>query len=649
MSNKRWTLFMLALSGSSMLTAQTKNDSTFRQLDQVVVTATRYPVKESQTGKVVIVINHDELAKNTGKTLGLLLNEQAGITVAGSLNSTGTNQGIFVRGAGSGRTLVTIDGVPVGDPSQSDNSFDINLIPVSMIERIEISKGAQSTLYGSDAIAGVINIITVKSDIKSPFNVKASLSGGSYGTYNGSAQLYGKIADHLIYNIRYNGAHTDGYSTAYDSTHKAGFDNDGYRSNTIAANVAWNPVQPLTIRSFIQYSRYANDIDAGAFSDAKNYTNTNKNFMVGGGFTYALANTTLNGNYLYNTAIRNLNEDSSITPFQTYYNDKYYGKSQYAEIFAATNLGYGFTWLNGADYRYASMNETGISGTYPLTFKDTSVSQTSMYSSLSYSGTSGLNVELGGRLNTHSRYGSNYTYTFNPSFLIDRNWKVYASVASGFKAPTLYQLYSSYGNAGLQPETSVNYEGGVQFSDAMFNSRATYFHRKTKDGIDFNYFTYQYFNYNEEKAHGIEWENKIKISRIFSVSANYTWLKIKGQSQSHVTYSDTTYNYALRRPEHTVNLTLGVQPLKSLYVSVGGHYESKRFDIGGYDANFNALPDVTLKGFAIFNAYAEYRPKKAKWLKVFAEEKNITKKKFTTIYGYNSIPSLFNGGATIEF
>lgn len=646
MSKKHLFFLMLAAGGINTLFAQTpNNDSTFRQLDQVVVTATRYPVKESRTGKVVIVINHDELAKSPGKTLGLLLSEQAGVTVTGSLNSTGTNQAIYIRGAGSGRTLVTIDGMPVGDPSQTDNSFDINLIPVSIIERIEISKGAQSTLYGSDAIAGVINIITIKSDIKNPFNGKASFSGGNYGTYNGSAQVYGKIANQLVYNVRYNRSHTDGFSTAYDSTHKAGFDKDGYRGDAIASNIAWNPIQPLTIKGFIQYSHYTTDLDNGAFSDAKNYTGANKSFMAGGGFTYLLAGTTINGNYLYNTAVRDLLKDSS--PIQTYYKDNYYGKNQYAEIFANTNLGYGFTWLNGADYRYASMNESGISGTYPLTFKDTSVSQTSMYSSLSYSGNYGLNVELGGRLNTHSRYGSNYTYTFNPSFLINDNWKFYASIASGFKAPTLYQLYSPYGNSTLQPETSVNYEGGVQFGNARFNSRATYFHRKTKDGIDFNYFTYQYFNYNEEKAHGIEWENKLKINKIVTLSANYTWLKVRAQSQSHVTYADTTYSYALRRPEHTINLTVGVQPLKSLYISAGAHYESKRYDIGGYDAYFNALPDVTLKSFCIFNAYAEYKPNKM--LKLFAEAKNITNKKFTTIYGYNSIPALYSGGLAIEF
>ena len=317
------------------------------------------------------------------------------------------------------------------------------------------------------------------------------------------------------------------------------------------------------------------------------------------------------------------------------------------EIFASTNLGYGFTLLNGADYRYASMHETGVDGGYPLAFKDTSVSQTSLYSSLLYSGMSGLSAELGGRFNTDSRYGSNYTYTFNPAWLIDHNWKLYGSIATAFKAPTLYQLYSPYGEASLLPETSKSYEGGIQFNNTLLNTRATYFHRNTKNGIDYNFFTNQYYNYDEEWGNGIEWEGSIKFAKIWSLSANYTWTKMKQQTQSHVSYEDTTYDYALRVPEHTVNVTLGVRPVPALYLSLTSHYESKRYDIGGYDANYNPLPDVVLKPFAIVNGYAEY--KVVSHLKIFVEARNIFDKKFVTVYGFNSIPAMFTAGATVEF
>jgi vitamin B12 transporter len=646
MISKHWVFLLLPVIGSSSVFAQ--NDSTGKQLDEVVVTATKYPVKQSQTGKVVIVIPHEEIEKSIGKPLGELLSEQAGITVNGSLNDAGTNQSIFIRGAGSGRALVLIDGVPVYDPSETDNSFDINLVPVTMIERIEISKGAQSTLYGSDAIAGVINIITVKPGIKTPFNGKASLSGGNYDTYNGNAQVYGKLADQLTYNIRYNHDHTSGFPTAHDSSHTASpvpFTNDGYRADQMAGNLAWNPVSPLTVKGYLQYSDYTTDIDAGAFTPAVDYTSANKNFMAGAGFTYKLSATTITGNYLYTTSNRHLLEDSVYG--QSYYADQYFGKSQFVEIFASTNLGFNLTLLNGADYRFSSMNENGSFGGYPLAFKDTSVSQNSIYSSLLYSGHNGLSVELGGRLNTDSRYGSNYTYTFNPAWLIDKNWKLYGSIASAFKAPTLYQLYSSYGDPGLLPEKSNSYEGGIQFNNMVFNTRATWFHRTTRDGIDYNYFTNLYYNYDEEKGNGIEWEGAVKFARIWSLTANYTLVKMQEQTQSHVSYDDTTYDYALRVPEHTVNLTLGVRPVGKLFISLSGHYESKRYDIGGYDVNFNPLPDVTLDPFFILNGYAEYRV--IHWLKLFAEGRNILNKKFYTIYGYNSIPAMFTAGATVEF
>jgi vitamin B12 transporter len=643
MISKHWAFLLLSVTGSASAFAQSTKDSTGKQLDQVIVTATKYPVKQSQTGKVVIVITHEEIEKSVGKPLGELLGEQAGIIVSGSLSNPGTNQSIFIRGAGSGRALLLIDGIPVSDPTATDNSFDINLIPVTMIERIEISKGAQSTLYGSDAIAGVINIITIKSDVKNPFNVKASGSGGNYGTYNANAQVFGKVADQLTYNVRYNHDHSSGFPTATDTFKTAPspvpFLNDGFKSDLVAANLGWNATSALAIKGFFQYSHYTTDIDGGTFTPAVDYTSQTKSLLAGGGFTYKLANTTITGNYRYSTSQLQLLKDSVYG--QSYYTDHYVGTSQYVEMFASTNLGYGFTLLNGADYRYAAMHEASNYGD----FSDTSVSQTSMYSSLLYSGKSGLSAELGGRLNTDSRYGSNYTYTFNPAWLIDPNWKIYGSIATAFKAPTLYQLYSPYGDPSLLPETSKSYEAGIQFNNSLLNTRATYFHRNTKNGIDYNFFTNLYYNYDEEWGNGIEWEGSIKFAKIFSLSANYTWTKMKEQTQSHVSYDDTTYDYALRVPEHTVNVTLGVRPFPELYLSLTSHYESKRYDID-YDAFGNPLPDAVLKPFAILNGYAEC--KVLDWLKIFVEGRNIFDKKFVTVYGFNSIPAMFTAGATIE-
>ena len=188
------------------------------------------------------------------------------------------------------------------------------------------------------------------------------------------------------------------------------------------------------------------------------------------------------------------------------------------------------------------MNETGSYGGYPLAFKDTSVSQTSMYSSLLYSGHTGLSVELGGRLNTDSRYGSNYTYTFNPAWLIDHTLEAIRQHRQRIQGPDpLSTLFALRRPQPSTRESRNSYEGGIQFSNTVFNTRATYFHRKTQDGIDYNYFTNLYYNYDEEKGNGIEWEGSVKFARIWSLTANYTWLKMQEQTQSHVSYDDTTY------------------------------------------------------------------------------------------------------------
>jgi outer membrane cobalamin receptor len=202
------------------------------------------------------------------------------------------------------------------------------------------------------------------------------------------------------------------------------------------------------------------------------------------------------------------------------------------------------------------------------------------------------------------------------------------------------------GNPNLQPERSTNYEVGAQFNNQGLNIRLTYFYRQILDGIDYNYFSNQYYNYDQQTAQGIEWENKIQVSRIFSVTANYTFLHVKQYTQSRITYADTVYNYALRTPANALNITLSLMATKKLLVNLSAHYESKRYDFGGYSASFDPLPDVTLASFYTLNAYLQYSFTPA--IKVFFNGKNITNQKFFTIYGYNSIPLMVMGGVALS-
>ena len=256
-----------ALFISSQLTAQTDSS---RTLNPVVITANKIPQKQSSTGKVVSVITKEQIEKSSGRTVAQLLNEQAGLTINGALNVQGSNQTVYMRGASSGRTLILLDGIPVNDPTLINNEFDLNLISLNNVERIEVCRGAQSTLYGSDAVAGVVNIITLKNDVTKPFNTKATISGGNYGTFRGNVQVYGK-AGKLDYTTRYGKLTSKGFSAAYDSTGSKGFDNDKYNSDVASAALQYAATENLSFRSFAQYSRYNKDLDAGVFADEKDF------------------------------------------------------------------------------------------------------------------------------------------------------------------------------------------------------------------------------------------------------------------------------------------------------------------------------------------------------------------------------------------
>jgi len=639
---KKKILFAAACFTGSALFAQ---DSS-KILNPVIITANKFPQKQSTTGKVITVITKDQIEKSGGKTVAQLLNEQAGITINGALNNLGANQTIYLRGASAGRMLILIDGIPAYDPSFINNDFDLNLLSLNNVESIEVCRGAQSTLYGSDAVAGVINIITIKKDIAKPFNVKATASAGSYGTVKGNVQLYGK-AGKLTWSARYAKLTSKGFSAAYDSTGKKNFDNDKFNGDVSNVLLQYQLSNEISFKTFLQYSNYKTDLDASAFTDEKDYSVKNKSLMTGAGFHYQKNNINLTGNYQYSENKRNYFNDSLDVPgFSKFSTDDYFSKSQFVELFSSIGLGKNFTFLEGADYRYSSFHSRFFSlssfGPFTSLFKDTSHSQASLYASILYHALNDkLNIELGGRLNVHSRYGSNSTYTFNLSYNIDEHYRIFGSLATGFKAPSLYQLFSSSGNTNLQPEKSKTYEIGFQQQYEKITNRIVYFNRDIKNGIDFNNNTFKYFNIAKQNVNGIEVESKIIFVKKLAVTFNYTYLKPKEENQSRITFKDSVYTYLLRRPENNFNISAAYNFDNGLYISVSGKYVGKRYDAGAYQ-----VKDVQLDSYFLMNAYAEYKFKK--YIKLFADAQNVTNKKFFDVAGYNSIPFLFTGGITFN-
>lgn len=648
--SKTLTLLAVLLSGTA--TFAQKDSVQAKVLDEVIVTANKTEQKQSTTGKVITVISKEQIEKSTGKTVAQVLNEQAGIVINGALSNLGSVQTIFMRGGGAGRTLIMMDGIPVNDPSQINNDFDLNFFSLNDVERIEVCKGAQSTLYGSDAIAGVINIITTKANITKPVNVKATLTAGSLGTYKTNLQFYGKSGK-FTYTTRYARLQTNGFSSAYDNAGNKNFDRDGYLGNTANAALQYQATQKLMLKAFTQYSQYVAAVDASAFTDKNAYDIHNKNHTSGFGFVFKNNTVSLTGNYQYTRQHRNYDDNASNGSAIFSMND-YDATSQFAELYASVKLGGGFTWLGGIDYRYGLMNNQYRSvssfGPFNSNFDEMWNDQKSAYTSFHFNNNK-FSVELGGRVTNHSKYGTHYTYTFNPAYNFDGHYRIFASVASAFKAPSLYQLANPVKTSGvavdLKAEVATNWEAGLQHRYEKFSDRLVFFYRKTGNGIDYNNIfssapgapSTGYFNFLLQETRGIEYEITVRPTEKLTLTGNYTFITAQETTQSRINFKDTLYNYSLRRPTHNINATAGYQFTKGFYLSVSGKYVGDRYDVGGYK-----VADIRLDSYFLLGAYAEYKFSDA--LKVFSDIQNIGNKKFYDVRGYNGIPTLFTIGGT---
>jgi vitamin B12 transporter len=634
-------LMLLSLLFSAKMVSAQQDTTT---LDEVVVTANKMAQKQSTTGKVVTVITKADLEKMGNKNLATLLQEQVGVTVNGASNNAGSVQTIFTRGASGGRTLVLLDGIPVNDPSFINNDLDLNLFATNSIERIEICRGAQSTLYGSDAIAGVINIITTSKDISKPLQINASAILGSFGNVKNNLQVAGK-KNKWTYSARLAQTNSKGFSASIDTTGKNNFDTDAYNGTALHGQLNYAATEHLSFKAFSMYNKYKAGVDAGVFRDDRDFTITNSSLLVGTGFVYKKNNWQITGTYQHNTLDRYFLNDSAHKTSNWFEKNDYAAASDYAEIFTSVKLSDRLTALLGIDYRKGSysQNYASISGWGPYNFNDPTrfAEQSALYGSLLYTSLNKkLTLELGGRTNKHSVYGNNQTFTLNPSFAINANTRMFASVSTGFKAPSLYQISI---NDKLDPEKATSYEAGLSYQNKTLQTRLVYFNRQTANGIDYNYINFQYFNYVKQAVNGLEFEIRKSITSTLTAFANYTYLQGKETTQNRITNKDTiTYQYLLRRPAHQLNMGVSAQVNTKLRLEVTGRYASKRRDVGGY-----AAPDVLLASYVTLAANAGYQLNKH-W-RFTADIQNFTNTKYYEVYGFTTMPFNASIGAVFSW
>lgn len=580
------------------------------QLDEVVVTATKSSKKLSETGKVVTVITKEQILQSGGKDLAQLLNEQTGITVNGATSNPGKDKSLFLRGATDKYTLILLDGVPLNEPAGVGGSFDLRLLSLDNIERIEILKGSQSTLYGSNAVAGVINIISKKAVSKEPqFN--GLLTYGSYNSFKGNASISEKTKL-LEYNVNYTYYKTDGISEAKDTTGSANFDKDGFTQHALQVTTGINVTDKFKLSPYYRFTQFEGGYDADAFIDAPNH------------YTASLVSAGMNGHYAYKkgTLYFNYGYDFTKRNYAGQYGDFLSkGKFQNAEAFVNHTFNKNIQLVTGLDFQ-----------TYSIHGVDSTNSIISPYASLFLKSNHGLNVELGGRFNHHDQYGNNFTYSFNPSYLFNSHTKFFVNMTSGFRAPSIAELFGPYGaNPHLQPERSTTQESGIQTSllEEKIALTITGFNRVINHVIIYGNNGYE--NRDKQHDYGVEFEMSYAVSKQVNLKATYAY--IDGNITQRLGGKDTTYYNLIRRPKHSIHFFAGYQVTKIFFISTSLQFTGNRTDTY-YDSNTFLPMQVQLKAYTLWNVYAEYHFLKR--LNFFADGKNIiNKKNYYEVYGYN--------------
>lgn len=591
------------------------------KLDSVVISATKNDQKQSQTGKVVTIIGSDVLERSHGKNLTDLLNEQAGIVVGGATGNTGLNKSLFVRGAASAYAVVLIDGILVSSPAGTGSSFDLRMFSIDQIDHIEIIKGGQSTIYGSDAVAGVINIITKKGQ-KAGNSIYGVASYGSYKTLKGTIGMSANV-DKFSYNVAYTQGKTDGISeAATPEGNTAEFDKDGNKTGAVNANFSLQATDKFSISPFLRYYYGHFDFDAGSFAD--NPTNNFKLDHFNGGLNakYDFGRGKINLNYSYET--------SKIITENQYGSSISRGNMQLVDIYYNQKLGDKVGVLVGLDNRATNfkLNSSSKPSTYLF----------STYASVFAHDLSIFNIEIGGRYNKHEQYGENYTYNITPSINIIKQVKLFGTVSTSFKAPTLENLFGAFGaNLDLVPEKSKNYEAGVNFSfaDDKYSMRVAGFKRDLTDAIVYG--NVGYVNQANQTAKGFEVEPAVKFG-IFNINGYYAY--VEGTEFNFVT--NEVSDYLLRRPKNIFGINAGVQATDALYVSSSFKYNGTRTD-----GNFTDYVVENLPSYKLLNFYAEYSLLK-KRVKLFADLRNVLDEKYDEFYGYNSMGFNMNAGVSFN-
>lgn len=519
-----------ALSGQDLSAlARAADDSTnpdtvkIYQLEEVVVTATRSEKDPADVGRSVTLITQDQMRNSIYNNVAELLSQQAGMYIVGTGQNPGMLQSMFTRGAASNQTTIMIDEVRITDPSSVNNALDLSELSFAGSERIEIVRGSHSTLYGSSAIGGVVNIFTQKNR-KPGLHADVELRAGTFGrgssAFSQNAFLNYTHPTGFYVNAVINNSNIKGLDATVDTvTNPDVFknrDKDGFDKRDVIGKIGFKNDQ-LDIYASYKNTSHKTDIDDGAYRDDDNYTLDFKRNLFTYGAAYKISND-VSLKYLggYSDMKRVAVDDSSVidklgNTDQTYFdgtwkgsifNNEVLGNLRFSDVDVVLGAGIYRETMGSKTYFFTSR----FGGFESKTDLDTLNLNTTTKNIFAHVDVNGMiiseqlqrfSLAVGTRLNRHNTYGNNLTYVVNPSFKVSDNALFYFSYSTGFNAPSLYQLYApdkhrisgiTRGNKNLKPEASASYEIGLKQSFGnSINLAVAYFHSVVNDAIEYVY------------------------------------------------------------------------------------------------------------------------------------------------------------------
>ena len=546
-------------------------------LPAVVVTATMLPTPESEIGSSLTVITSQDIAAKQERTLPEVLFDVPGLNVV-QTGSPGGTTSVFIRGANANHTKVLVDGIDVSDPSSPDNSFDFSQILASDIARVEVLRGPASGLYGSDAIGGVINIITKAGS--GPPHVYGTLEGGSFDTFNQTTGLSGSVG-RFSYNFDF--AHY--HSGATDVT-PTGFvppgvplNPDYYDNRTVSTKLGAQLTDNFDVGAVLRYV----DTDLNTTSDdfsvfppapeaAQSYNRNHELFTRGfahlvlfdGQFeqTVGFGYTGYWRNFLDpNTDALALSSDPS----------DYHGVREKIDWQGTVKLVPGETLVLGAEHQIERLNNTNPASAH--------VTNDAGYIELQSNVTDRIFNAASFRYDDNGSFGGHPTFREAPAYLIpETGTKIKGSVGTGFKAPTLDELYDNYpsfgffANPNLRPETSLGYDMGFEETlwDKQVGFGSTYFHNDIDNLIQVNSTGTTYENIGQATTYGAENYVAYKPWEPLTLRVDYTYTMAN---------DDITHTELLRRPKHKASLNAKWQATEALSFTATAVYTGKWADI----------------------------------------------------------------------